>query len=148
MVSEFMTMSHQWNAKGTECKGGYNFVHKMEKKCGNLGARSTCFEFNYILYTFCIEWKHLKQISKTYWSVTESMGMFCWTLSPNRSTCFYKASIDILLSLLWILDWQSWLGSASNSIYIEYEYPFLDTELWNNSIFPLTSHMYQTVEFV
>ena len=77
---------------------------------------------------------------KIYWSVSESMGMFCWTLSPNRSTCFYKASIDILVSLLWILDWQPWLGSASNSIYIEYEYSFLDPEFWNNSIFPLTIH--------
>ena len=85
---------------------------------------------------------------KIYWSVSESMGMFCWTLSPNRSTCFYRASIDILVSLLWILDWQPWFGSASNSIYIEYEYSFLDLEFWNNSIFPLTIHMYQTVEVV
>ena len=85
---------------------------------------------------------------KIYWSVSESMGMFCWTLSPNRSTCFYRASIDILVSLLWILDWQPWLGSASNSIYIEYKYPFLDPEFWNSSNFPLTIHMYQTVEVV
>ena len=32
------------------------------KKGGNLAARSTCFEFNCILYTFCIEWKHLTNI--------------------------------------------------------------------------------------
>ena len=81
----------------------------------------------YILYGMIT----FNKYQERYWSdiVTESMGVFCWTLSPNRSTCFYKASIDILVSLLWILDWQPWLGSASNSIYIEYEDPFLDPEL-------------------